>query len=160
MPSFILIHPTVWPQCTNVTDRQTDKTGRQDRQTGQRTDSIGRTVLQTVAQKPLTEATVCILASYSLYITLFLSVQVALTLAYICHRLLCPQERWRSIVMRTSVCVRVCLSARISLEPHVQSLPIFLCMLPVAVAWSSSGRAMIPLGKEQFWGETKQRIVK
>jgi len=48
MPSFILIHPTVWPQCTNVTERQTD---RQDRQTGQRTDSIGRTVLQTVVQK-------------------------------------------------------------------------------------------------------------
>ena len=42
MPSFILIRPTVWPQCTNVTDRQTDR---------QRTDSIGRTVLQTVAQK-------------------------------------------------------------------------------------------------------------
>ena len=41
MPSFILIRPTVWPQYTNVTDRQ-------DRQ---RTDSIGRTVLQTVAQK-------------------------------------------------------------------------------------------------------------
>ena len=35
MPSFILIHPTVWPQCTNVTDR-TDK---------QWSDSIGRTVL-------------------------------------------------------------------------------------------------------------------
>jgi len=34
MPSFILIHPTVWPQYTNVTDR-TDRTGqdRQDRQT-------------------------------------------------------------------------------------------------------------------------------
>jgi len=47
MPSFILIRPTVWPQYTNVTDKQTD---RQDR-TGQRTDSIGRTVLQTVAQK-------------------------------------------------------------------------------------------------------------
>jgi len=30
MPSFILIRPTVWPQCTNVTDRQ-DRTG----QTGQ-----------------------------------------------------------------------------------------------------------------------------
>ena len=44
MPGFILIRPTVWPQCTNVTDRQ-------DRQTDkQRTDSIGRTVLQTVAQ--------------------------------------------------------------------------------------------------------------
>jgi len=28
MPNFILIHPTVWPQYTNVTDRQ-------DRQTGQ-----------------------------------------------------------------------------------------------------------------------------
>jgi len=44
-PSFILIRPTVWPQCTNVTgstDRQTDR---------QRTDSIGRTVLQTVAPK-------------------------------------------------------------------------------------------------------------
>jgi len=40
MPSFILIHPTVWSQYTNVTDR-----------TGQRSDSIGRTVLQTVAQK-------------------------------------------------------------------------------------------------------------
>ena len=44
MPSFILIRSTVWPQCTNVTDR----TDRQDRQ---RTDSIGRWVLQTVAQK-------------------------------------------------------------------------------------------------------------
>jgi len=31
MPSFILIHPTVWPQYTNVTDRQTDRT--EDRQT-------------------------------------------------------------------------------------------------------------------------------
>jgi len=30
VPSFILICPTVWPQCTNVTDRQTD---RQDRTT-------------------------------------------------------------------------------------------------------------------------------
>ena len=46
-PSFILIRPTVWPQCTNVTDREKDRTG----QTGQRSDSIGRTVLQTVAQK-------------------------------------------------------------------------------------------------------------
>jgi len=29
VPSFILIRPTVWPECTNVTDRQTG----QDRQT-------------------------------------------------------------------------------------------------------------------------------
>ena len=41
MLSSILIRPTVLPQCTNVTDRQ-------DRQ---RSDSIGQTVLQTVAQK-------------------------------------------------------------------------------------------------------------
>jgi len=41
-PSFILIHPTVWPKHTNVTDRQDRQTG-QDRQ---RSDSIGRTVLQ------------------------------------------------------------------------------------------------------------------
>jgi len=51
--SGILIHPTVWPQYTNVTDRQRDRqpeTG-QDRTelTGQWSDSIGRTVLETVA---------------------------------------------------------------------------------------------------------------
>jgi len=42
-PSSIIIHPTIWPQYTNVTDR----TDRQDRQ---RSDSIGPTVLETVAQ--------------------------------------------------------------------------------------------------------------
>ena len=40
MRSLGLIHPTVWPQYTNVADR-TDR---------QRSDSIGRTVLQTVAK--------------------------------------------------------------------------------------------------------------
>jgi len=30
VPSFILIHLTVWPQCTNVTD-MTDRTGQTDR---------------------------------------------------------------------------------------------------------------------------------
>ena len=43
--SFILTHPTVWPQCTNVTDRQHR----------QRTDSIGRAVLQTVTQLTFNE---------------------------------------------------------------------------------------------------------
>jgi len=43
--SFVLIHPTDWPQYTNVADRQTDRTDRQ------RSDSIERTALQTVAQK-------------------------------------------------------------------------------------------------------------
>jgi len=46
-PSGILIHLTVWPQYTNVTDRQTEQTERQ------RSDNIWRTVLQTVAQKRL-----------------------------------------------------------------------------------------------------------
>jgi len=53
MPNFILIRQTVWPQYTNVTDRQRDRqTDRQlDTQGRQWSDSIGRTVLQTVAQK-------------------------------------------------------------------------------------------------------------
>ena len=37
MPSFILIHPTIWPQYTSITDRQTGQTDRQ------RFDSIRRT---------------------------------------------------------------------------------------------------------------------
>ena len=41
VPSGTLIHPTVWRQYTNVTDRQNR----------QRSDSIGRTILQTAAQK-------------------------------------------------------------------------------------------------------------
>jgi len=57
--SFILIHPTVWPQYKNVTDTQTRQRDREtDRQTDTHTDrqrsyNIGRTVLQTVAQKPV-----------------------------------------------------------------------------------------------------------
>jgi len=48
VPSFVLIHLAFSPQYTNVTDRQ----DRQDRQPDrQRSDSIGRIVLQTVAQK-------------------------------------------------------------------------------------------------------------
>jgi len=31
MPSFVLIHPTVWPQYTNVTDKTDRPTDRQDR---------------------------------------------------------------------------------------------------------------------------------
>jgi len=53
LTSFILIHPTIWPQYTNVIDRQrqTDTQDRTDRHDRQRSDSIGWTVLQTVAQK-------------------------------------------------------------------------------------------------------------
>ena len=49
-PSFILIHPNVWPQYTNVTERTDRQTG-QDNTDRQQSDSIVRTVLQTVAQK-------------------------------------------------------------------------------------------------------------
>ena len=42
IPSGILIYLTVWPQYINVTDRQIDR---------QRSDSIERTVLETVAQE-------------------------------------------------------------------------------------------------------------
>jgi len=48
MPSFTLIRPTVWPECTDVTDRQRGEIYMTDRQ---RSDSIGRTVLQKVAPK-------------------------------------------------------------------------------------------------------------
>jgi len=36
------------------------------------------------------------------------------------------------------VCLCVCLSTRMSPEPHARSLPIFLCILPMAVARFSS----------------------
>jgi len=66
VPSFIWIHPTVWPQYTNVTDR----TG-QDRQ---RFDSIGRIVLQMVAQKwqhkPISEVLLFILGVHAVSIVM------------------------------------------------------------------------------------------
>jgi len=49
MPSFIWMRPTVWPQYTNVTNR----TGQTDRQ---RSDSVGRTVLETIVQKRVENA--------------------------------------------------------------------------------------------------------
>ena len=49
VPSNILIHPTVWPQCTNIYYRQTEQTGW--------SRSIGRTViLVMVAQERLHES--------------------------------------------------------------------------------------------------------
>jgi len=41
-PSGILSHPTVWPQLTNVTDRQTGQTGQTDRQTTVQQDTAKR----------------------------------------------------------------------------------------------------------------------
>jgi len=54
VPSFNLIRPKFWPQYTNVTDRQDRQIDRTDRQ---RTDSTGRAVLQTVAQKAVHKQT-------------------------------------------------------------------------------------------------------
>jgi len=48
--SCILIRPTVWPQYTNITDRQ-ERQDRTEMTTVPYSHSIGRTVLQTVAQK-------------------------------------------------------------------------------------------------------------
>jgi len=41
-----LIYPTVWPQYTNVTERQTDRQTHR-----QQCDSTGQAVVQTVTQK-------------------------------------------------------------------------------------------------------------
>jgi len=54
----------------------------------------------------------------------------------------------RSIVMMTvsvslSLSLCVCLSAMISSQLHVRSSLIFLCLLPMAVARSSSGSVVI-----------------
>jgi len=49
------------------------------------------------------------------------------------------------------VCMSVCLSARISLELHMRSLPNFWFMLPMAVAQSWQGDE-IPRGRGSFRG--------
>jgi len=46
----------------------------------------------------------------------------------------------------------VCLSARISPEPHAQSLPVFLRMLPMAVARSYYGRVTKSQGEGTVLG--------
>jgi len=48
------------------------------------------------------------------------------------------------------VCVSVCLSTSLSPERHAQSLPTFLCMLPMAVARSSSVSVMKSQGEGAF----------
>ena len=55
--------------------------------------------------------------------------------------------------MSVSVClsVCVCLSAIISSELHVRSSPNFLCMLPMAVARSSSSDAAMRYVLPVLW---------
>jgi len=58
------------------------------------------------------------------------------------------REQWQSIVMSISVCV--CLSVREHISGNAWSLPIFLSMLPMAVAQSSCGRGRNPKGRGSF----------
>jgi len=77
MPSFTLIHPTVWPQYTNVTDR-TGQTDRDRQDNGPIAYGDGRTVLPTVAPKRLSlcyRTVVC------------LSVHLSVTLVYCGQRI-------------------------------------------------------------------------
>jgi len=50
------------------------------------------------------------------------------------------------------VCLRVCLSARISPELYARSLPNFLCLLLMAVAPSTPGRVTKSQGKRSSFG--------
>jgi len=50
------------------------------------------------------------------------------------HRLANPRKGCTSIVVSMSVYLPACLSARISPELHVWSLPNVWCMLPMVVA--------------------------
>jgi len=98
MPRFILIliPPTVWPQYTNVTDRQ-DRTDRLW------SDSIGRTVLQTVVLK--------------LYI-----MEAYLYSAYY-ELLICKRSGWHvltrdhTVLPATHMCIHKCN------EPHLPLTP-------------------------------------
>jgi len=53
--------------------------------------------------------------------------------------------------MSVSVCLFVCLSARISLESNVRTSPKFLGVLPVAVALSSSGGVVMRYVRPVLW---------
>ena len=81
--------------------------------------------------------------------------------------LLRPRELLRSIVMSRPVCLslcgsvcvlRVCLSARISPEPHARSLP-FLCVFPMSVARSSGALTIgrIAYRRERGDGSAQRR---
>jgi len=53
--------------------------------------------------------------------------------------------------MSVSVCVYVCVSVTVSSPLHVQSLPNFLSMLPLAVAQSCSGGVVIRYVLPVLW---------
>jgi len=59
---------------------------------------------------------------------------------------------WARLCVSVCVCVFVCLSPSISLQVHARSLPIFLCMLLMAVAQSSAGRVTRSQGEGAVLG--------
>ena len=56
------------------------------------------------------------------------------------------------VCMSLYLCLSVCLSASISPESHARWLPIFLCMLPMAVARSLCGRVTKSQGEVAILG--------
>ena len=66
------------------------------------------------------------------------------------HSLLCPRQG-SGVLLRPCLSVCACLSASISPEIHVRSLPNFCCMLPTAVARSSSGSVTISYVLPVLW---------
>ena len=75
------------------------------------------------------------------------------------QQILRPWERLRSIVMGMSVCLSVCMSTRISPEPHMRSLPNFLCLLPMSVTRSSSGNWLGCISGVHNAGEVSSTIA-
>jgi len=58
---------------------------------------------------------------------------------YVIYIVTPPPVGEQSVVVSTFVCLFVCLSAQISLEPHVQTSANFLCMLSTTMALPFGG---------------------
>ena len=65
----------------------------------------------------------------------------------------------RGIVINPSVCVSVCLSASISLEPLNRFSRNFVCASPVAVARSSSGGVALRYVLPVLWMTSRLAVV-
>ena len=67
--------------------------------------------------------------------------------------LLCSRERWRNIVMSMSVCLSVCLSVREHISRTTRAIfTKFLCMFPMTLTRSFSGRVTKSQGKGAILG--------
>ena len=109
MPSFILIRPTVWSQCTNVTDRQ-------DR-TGQRCDSIRRTVFGRLFAKRFA------LCYRTVVLQLSVLAVLSVTLVY-CGQTVGRIKRKLSMQVRLGLATFCYMGTQIP-SPNVHTPPIF-----------------------------------